>query len=105
LDTDNGPGNLSDSEPFTVIVTADPFAPQSTSEGTVASGETVSLSWDAVVGQKYLVQYKGDLSASDWTTLLEVTASSESESVTVENGEGERFYRIVLADDSLAASE
>ena len=102
--TDNGPGNLSDAEPFTVIVTADPMAPlSSSSEGTAASGETVSLSWDAVVGQKYRVQYKDNLSA-DWTTLQEITASSESESVTVENGDGERFYRIVLANDG-AASE
>jgi len=104
--TDNGPGNLSDSEPFTVIVTADPMAPLSgNSEGVVASGETVSLSWNAVPGQKYLVQYKDNLSATDWTTLQEITASSESESVTVENGEGERFYRIVLANDAVASSE
>jgi hypothetical protein len=101
--TDDGPGNLSDAEPFTVIVTADPFAPQSAEgTGTVASGETVSLSWDAVPGQKYLLQYKDDLSSAEWTSLQEITASSENESITVENGEGERFYRIVLADDDAA---
>src|SRR5204863_8902431 len=45
--TDNGPGNSSDPETFTVNVNADPLAVQSSdSVGVIDGGETVALSWD-----------------------------------------------------------
>jgi hypothetical protein len=96
--TDNGPGSLSDSRSFTVNVNADPFGPQSSdTSGLVSSDETVALSWDATVGKTYRVQYKESANAN-WTTLLDVIATSANESITIENGGGERFYRVVLLD-------
>ena len=85
-------------------MTADPFGVQATDgQGLVASGETVTLSWDAVAGQTYLVQYKDSLEDADWSDLGTVTADSTTGS-TVVSSESQRYYRIVPVDDNTSAA-
>jgi hypothetical protein len=95
--TDNGPGNLSDPETFTVNVSADPLGVQSVGGdvGTIDAGETVTLSWAAQPGGTYQVQYR-DASSDGWSNLGEpITTDSNSGSVVVSNDDGERYFRIV----------
>ena len=64
------------------------------------SGTTpvATLSWDAVIGKKYQVQFR-DNWAADWSNLgLTVTATSLSLSATDNSGAGpQRFYRVLVA--------
>ena len=97
---DNGAGLLSDAKTFTVIVTSDPLAAQSApSTATVSSGETVTLTWDSIVGVTYRVEYKNNLK-SDWSALSEITATSDTTSVNVSNGHKNRYYRIVVVENT-----
>jgi len=56
-----------------------------------------NLSWDAVIGKKYQVQFRDNL-AADWSNLgLPVTAASLSMSSTDKSGAGlQRFYRVLV---------
>ncbi len=89
--TDNGSPNLNDTKTATVTVLPRPsFLPAS------ISGSVVTLSWTAIVGQGYRVQYKNDLTDSSWTDLGDVTANSSTATLNDSIGSTERFYRIIL---------
>ena len=64
---------------------------------TESNGE-VTLTWDAIPGQSYRVQYKSDLNESVWNDLSgDVVAAGESASKTDASGLVEqRFYRILV---------
>jgi hypothetical protein len=95
----NGGIPRSDEESFTVTVTTDSLAAQSSSgEGTfVAGGDTVTLTWDSIVGTSYKIQSKA-VNAADWSDVQAVTASDSSTSVTVTNNGNDAYYRIVAVE-------
>ncbi len=63
------------------------------------TGDLVTISWSAVAGRNYQVQYKTALSQSDWLNLgSPLTAVSSTLSVTDAIGQNsQRFYRIAQA--------
>ncbi|HKS37081.1 MAG TPA: putative Ig domain-containing protein, partial [Verrucomicrobiae bacterium] len=94
--TDNGLPNLNDATSFTVTVTADPVL---IVEVTAVTANSVALSWGAVAGKTYRVQFKNDLSEANWNDVPgDVTASGSTASKVdaTLGGSAQRFYRIVL---------
>jgi hypothetical protein len=95
---DNGAPGLGDARSFTISVVAPP---------TVLSAALVTnsivLSWSAISGQTYRVQFKSELSEADWSDLLDVTATASTASLTdpfiTDTGMiPQRFYRILVLD-------
>ena len=62
-----------------------------------STGATATLSWDAVIGKQYQVQFKNDLAAA-WTNFgASVTATNLSMSATDNSGSGpQHFYRVLV---------
>jgi hypothetical protein len=90
--TDNGTPSLSAAQSFVITVVA-PLTVQSIS---VANG-SVAVSWSAVPGTTYLLQYKNSLSDSAWTPLMpSIIATGVTASMTDALGTTQRFYRIML---------
>ena len=58
----------------------------------------VTLTWSAVAGQTYRLQYKDDLNSTTWNTISpDVTATSPA--ITITNApinSMQRFYRVLL---------
>jgi hypothetical protein len=55
------------------------------------------LTWSAIPGAEYRVQFKNDLSDTTWTDLLpDVTASGPAASLTDTPGAPQRFYRVLV---------
>jgi hypothetical protein len=56
------------------------------------------LTWNAVVGQSYQVQYKDDLNAPQWQ-VLETIVATEPDTVFTDASSpaAQRFYRVVVA--------
>ena len=91
---------------FSIIVNSDPFGVQSGSgSGLVSSGETVTLTWPAVPGKTYRIQYKENAADPNWTDLDSVTATDTTASTLVSNGTSERFYRIAAVDDAAGSDQ
>jgi hypothetical protein len=65
--TDNGIPSLSATQSFTVIVL--PPAPRPQLGNVSLGASTLSFSWPSAAGYLYRVQYKTDLTATNWTTL------------------------------------
>jgi hypothetical protein len=84
---------LSDAKSFTVIV-----APTPTLQPLRFTNGVAHLTWNAVAGQTYRVQYKPSLSATNWTDLLpDVTATADTLSVADAPGAGgQGYYRILV---------
>ena len=85
--------NLSDTKSFTVVVVPAPaLQPLTFSNG------AAQLTWNAVAGQRYRVQYKSSLTAANWTDLApNVTASGASVSVADAPRSGSQgYYRILV---------
>jgi len=63
----------------------------------VANG-VAQLAWNAVPGQTYRLQYKPDLTATNWTDLVpDITATATSATATDAVGSApQRFYRILI---------
>ena len=91
--SDDGTPNLSDTTSFLVNVVSRPeFGSITLSNG------VVHLSWSAVAGERYLVQWKNNLDDTNWGDLLpEVLANgseaSQTDSATTET---QKFYRVML---------
>lgn len=69
--------------------------PFSLSLQTFGTNRIITISWDAVIGNQYQVQFKTDLYAA-WSNLgLPVTASRRSLTTTDVGADRPRFYRIV----------
>jgi hypothetical protein len=92
--TDDGSPSLSDMKTFTVIVISRPRI-----ESITASGGTVTISWSALAGQRYHLQYKTKLDEPIWNDLAgDLTATSDvaAKSDTPGLDAKQRFYRVEL---------
>jgi hypothetical protein len=88
--TDNGAPPLSDSKSFTVTVDPRPML-----QAIALSNNLIGLSWNAISGQTYRVQFKQDLSSANWSNLPpDVTASGSSAAKTDSIGHSVRLYRV-----------
>jgi hypothetical protein len=93
--TDNGTPSQGDAKTFTAIVNTDPLGVQSVEDSVLAeAGEAASLTWPAVSGTSYQVQFKqGD---GEWTNLGEpITVDGEEGSVEVSSAGEDISYRII----------
>ena len=58
---------------------------------------TATFSWDTVIGKKYQVQFKSDLTATAWTNLgAPMTATDSTLSATDSAATGIKIYRVLL---------
>ncbi len=89
--TDNGTPNLNDAKSFTVTVVPPPSFTLVTQTNAV-----VTLTWSAIPGQGYEIQYLDLVTGTNWTVLpLDVTASGATASANDIPGlAAERYYRI-----------
>jgi uncharacterized repeat protein (TIGR03803 family) len=64
------------------------------------SNDTVTLTWSAVAGQTYEVQYSDDMTATDWISLTKPWVATSGVMSTTDPGVvilfKQRFYRVVL---------
>ena len=60
----------------------------------VSTNGLLDLSWDAVPGRTYHLEWTEQFSPPVWTALADITASSNSVSVTESPSQGQRFYRV-----------
>ncbi|EEF58580.1 malectin domain-containing carbohydrate-binding protein [Pedosphaera parvula] len=90
--TDNASPAASALKSFTVIVVAPPHISQLLNLGT-----NLSLSFDSYPGKTYRLQYKDDLSDTNWVTLGADTMASTSGSSfsSLANTNSQRFYRVL----------
>jgi len=87
--TDNGQPPLSATRSFSVSVLARPFAQAAAVAG------TTTLTWSAIAGTRYRVQFKDTLDAPEWSDLPpEVLASGATAAKSDSTGGAQRFYRI-----------
>ena len=93
--TDNGVPPMSATNSFTVTVLA--ISPPII-ESIVASGGDVTISWSAVSGRNYRVQFKSDLTEPTWTNLAgDITSTGSTAAKTDATISGNRrYYRVVL---------
>ena len=90
--TDNGTPPMSDAKGFTVTVLARPSI-----QSIAASSTNATLTWSAILGARYRVQFKNDLNNTDWTDLApDVTASGPTATIADTPGVAQRFYRILV---------
>jgi hypothetical protein len=62
-------------------------------------GNTVTLTWSAIPGRTYIVDFKDRLEATEWTPLPAVHAAGASVSIIdTLSPFARRFYRIVRLD-------
>jgi hypothetical protein len=90
---DNGPGALTDTKTFDIIVTGSSLLT------TISiSNQIVTLNWNAISNRSYDVEFKNDLSEADWTPLVtNIVATGDSATTTDAVGTNtQRLYRIVL---------
>jgi hypothetical protein len=89
--TDNGAPPLSDSKTFTVTVLSRPIL-----QAVALSNNLIGLSWNAISGQTYRLQFKQNLSSALWTNLSpDLTATGSSASKTDTLGlSAARLYRV-----------
>jgi hypothetical protein len=89
--TDNGAPPLSDSKTFTVTVDPRPML-----QAVALSNNLLGLSWTAISGQIYRVQFKQNLKSANWTNLLpDVTATGPGAVKTDTIGSSTaRLYRV-----------
>lgn len=92
--TDNGALPLSDAKTFTVTIHARPGI-----EGVTLTDANATLTWSAISGATYRVQFKNDLSETNWTDIVpDVTASGPTAAITNTPGVPQRFYRILVVN-------
>jgi len=93
--TDDGVPALNDTNSFEVLVAAPlEFLSLSSSAPT---GLCVDLTWSAIIGATYEVEYTHDLLTNDWTLLREIDAIENPSSIQDTNAPFDvphRFYRI-----------
>jgi hypothetical protein len=91
--TDNGVPKLSDARSFTIVVVSPPVI-----EGINASRDTVTITWSALVGITYRVQFKPSQTESTWMDLPgDVTAQGATAMKTdVIDGAAQRYYRVLV---------
>jgi hypothetical protein len=94
--TDDGVPALSATNSFTVAVTVPVIAPPSMLAIT-NSGDSFTVSWSSLPGQRYQLQYKNLADETDWTNSgSEIVATGETASATDNTGGAAiRVYRVV----------
>ncbi|MEY2428499.1 MAG: hypothetical protein QOJ40_1384, partial [Verrucomicrobiota bacterium] len=82
---------------YSINAVAPSMAPQILAIDGAATG-LVTITWSAVSGSIYRLQYTPDLSATNWTDVSpDVTAADSTASQTNNpDGAGQRFYRVIL---------
>ncbi len=94
----NGNLYISDTYNQTIRLLLVPFRVSLSSSGNPASRQ---ISWDAIVGKVYRVQYKDRLDAATWTNLGDPLTAVNSTLIlndTLPDGSTQRFYRVVLQE-------
>jgi hypothetical protein len=67
-----------------------------TIQAATTSDGMVTLTWSALAGQTYEVQYKTNLGQPDWVTLTTITATNSSVGVSDDlKSAPQRFYRAI----------
>jgi subtilisin-like proprotein convertase family protein len=93
---DDGPGDTGTlNEGWSLTITTQQ-APPIMSQPTLASSN-VTLSWSAIAGRSYRVQYKSDLNSTNWTDLAGDVAAVGTNAISVDttvSGATRRFYRV-----------
>jgi hypothetical protein len=91
--TDNGLPNLSDAKTFTVNVMMRPIL-----EAIAMSGNSATLTWNAISGTTYRVQFKTNLTDTAWGDLApDLTATGATASASDPSSTNDlRFYRILV---------
>jgi DNA-binding beta-propeller fold protein YncE len=91
--TDDGSPNQSDTRSFVAIVWELRLGP------VIFDTNGMNLSWTAIPGQTYRIQFKNDLNDPNWTPLgNEVGATNHLASVLDAIPHQQRFYRILLVE-------
>jgi len=91
---DDGTPSLGDSTTFTVTVAAPPSI-----VGIELAGTNVVLTWTAIEGHTYRVEYKDNVDGLNWSILLpNVTADASTASKEDSFEAPQRFYRILSLD-------
>jgi CotH kinase protein/Concanavalin A-like lectin/glucanases superfamily/Lamin Tail Domain len=78
------------------------FAPDAASNpnifNTTKNTSGFVITWTALLNQNYTVQWTGDLTGNNWTTLTNLTSTTTEMTVTdaTASGSTNRFYRIIL---------
>lgn len=91
--TDNGSPQKSAARTFGVLVFERPAF-----QGIARNGNEVTLSWSAISGRTYRLQYKDALNDPTWKDLTTVIANGGVATRTEPIGAGQRYYRIVALD-------
>jgi hypothetical protein len=64
---------------------------------TPASDGSLNLTWTTAAAKTYRVQYTEDLANATWATLRELSATSDTLSISdATSGSAQRYYRIEL---------
>lgn len=93
--TDNGVPPLNDEQSLTVTVLPRPVVTHTT-----ASAGDFHLTWTAIPGTKYRVQFKHQLEAPLWLDLVpDVVASGATASLSDPLGSTQRFYRVLVVGE------
>jgi len=97
--TDDGLSNRSSLATFLVNVLQHPLAPRV--ESTTPGPDGLTISWDAIGGRTYRVQFKNSLNDATWTDLEGDVIAGGSTASKVDLSFGtrqERYYRILLME-------
>jgi hypothetical protein len=93
--TDNGQPSLSSTTTFLVSV-----EPRPSMQSKILSGNTLTLTWNAISGATYRVEYKNDLNAPIWLPVgPEIVANDAIAGIQIAcTNIPQTFYRIVLTE-------
>ena len=96
---DDGTPSLSDTNSFVVVVLQTAPEPQPVIQAITVSSGVVEVTWTAITGRTYRVEYRaGALAGTDWSNIPpDVTATNST--VTATNSMGanaEGYYRVRL---------
>ena len=91
--TDNGSPSLSDAQTFSIVVNS---AVELRFTGIAMSGNNVvTLNWTSQAGKTYRLEYKDDLTQTNWNALGDFNATGSATSATnTVSGTPQRYYRI-----------
>ena len=80
-----------------IVLTFVPTPPSPTLELPVIAGGNVTLTWGAISGNTYQVEYNTNLNTTNWTTLTNVMADgSTASAMDIPGSDPARFYRVML---------
>jgi hypothetical protein len=92
--TDNSSPPMSHAQSFTITVVGRPNI-----QSVTCSSTNATLTWSAIPGAKYRVQFKDDLNNTNWTDLVpDVTATGPAASIADTPSVAQRFYRIQVVN-------